>query len=340
MTMVINAAGINGSRIDDTQADKINKEGKKDNSGRIYAGNLNLAADPIEQKRKEAQKKALKVVQDAWENDMMIDEGLDARRKNIEKLREEEIAANDNLRDVESRKEALKEQYGIIEDSDEYRDLQLLERRQNSEAKLEEPLTKEELEKLEEIDAKPLTEFQKRSLELNEAAVVYKVAINDAKQQAMDEIANIQNIQFERLKTHPMVDASKAAASILEAANKEIIGMLINEAKDNIDEQMEENEKKAEENAEKQEEKEERLEDIKEQKKWQEAIIEGTKEAVEQAEEEERRNEAPDIDIDIMISLVKNNKQSDSTKQSLEEIKSSMRLVEADLKGIEVDVEV
>lgn len=339
MTMVINAASVDGSRFEDTRADK-NKEGKKENSGnRIFAGNFkNL--DPIEQKRKEAQQKAMKVVKDAWENDRLIDEGLDNRRANIEKLRAQEDAARESVKDIESRKEALKEQYQVIEDSEEYRDLQLLERRQNSNAGLEEPLTEEEKEKLKEIDEKPLTEYQKRVLELNEQAVVDKKTIKDSKQMVMNEIANIQNIEMERLKTHPMVDASKTASAILEAANKEIIGMLQDEVKDSIDEQMEENEKKAEETSEKKEEQEEKLEDIKEMHKWQQAIIEGTKEAVERAKAEERKNDAPDIQIDEMIGLVKNNKQSESTKQSLEDIKNSMKIVEADLKGIEVDVEV
>lgn len=340
MSLVINAASVNGSRFDDVQVNQ-EKESKKANSGnRIYAGNLNITSDPIAQKRKEAQEKAMKVVKDAWENDRLVDENIEKRRAHIEEMRTLEEEAGKQLDEIESKKSSLAEKYGVIEDSDEYRDLQLLEKRQNSMAGMDESLTDDELERLEEIDKKPLTEYQQRSLELNAQALEAKKNMKDAKKQAMDDIANIQNIKMERLKSHPMVDANKSAEAILEAANKEIIGMLVDEAKDSIDEKMEENEEKAEKSAEEKKEKEEKLEDIKELREWQQAVIEGTKEAVERAKAEERKNDAPDIDIDDMISMVKNNKQSDDVKLSLEEIKSSMRLVEADLKGIEVDVDI
>lgn len=340
MSFVINAAGVNGNRFDDTQVNQ-EKEGKQAKSGnRIYAGNLNITSDPIAQKRKEAQEKAMKVVKDAWENDRLIDESIDRRRAHIEEMRALEEEAGKHLDELEEKKSALTEKYGVPEDSDEYRDLQLLEKRQNSKAGMGEALTEEELERLKEIDEKPLTEYQQRSLELNAQALEDKKTMKNAKKQAMDDIANIQNIKTERLKTHGMVDAQKSSDAILEAANKEIIGMLIDEAKDSIDEKMEENEKKAEESAEAKKEEEEKLEDIKELREWQQAVIEGTKEAVDRAKAEERKNDAPDIDINEMLGMVKNNKQSDDVKQSLEEIKNSMRLVEADLKGIEVDVDI
>lgn len=340
MSLVINAANVSGNRFDDTQGIQ-GQDGKQIQSGsRIYAGNLNITSDPVAQKRKEAQEKAIKVVKDAWENDRLVDENIEKRRLHIEEMRALEEEAGKHLDELEETKSWLTEKYGVLEDSDEYRDLQLLEKRQNYMAGMSEALTEEELNRLKEIDEKPLTEYQQRSLELNAQALEDKKIMKNAKKQAMDDIANIQSIKMERLKTHGMVDAQKSSDAILAEANKEVIGMLIDEAKDSIDEKMEENEEKAEESAEAKKEKEEKLEDIKELREWQQAVIEGTKEAAERAKAEERKNDAPDIDINEMLGMVKTNKQSDDVKQSLEEIKNSMRLVDADLKGIEVDVDI
>lgn len=338
MTLVINVAGVNTERYEETQLKK--ESDSKNSTGRFFAGAQNDIADPVALKRAEARQKAMKVVKDAWDNDKQVDASLEKRRTDYESARLEKEEIREHLEGLESDKAELKELYSVSEDSEEYRDLQLLEKRQNANAGFGEPLTKEEQALLKEIDKKPLTEYQRRSLELNEQALIDKKKIRQAECRMMDDVSDIRSILQERLKSHAMVDATKNADAILEAANDEIIGMLIEEAKEKIDEEMKEKEEQAEKQAEEQKEEEEKLEEIKETREWQRAVIEGTKEAVERAKAEERKNDAPDIDIDEMIGLVQNNKQSDDVKQSLEDIKSSMRLLEADLKGIEVDTEI
>ena len=59
-----------------------------------------------------------------------------------------------------------------------------------------------------------------------------------------------------------MLKAGEAADSILEASDKEILGMMIQEGKDSIDEKQEE--EKAEEASEKREEQQERIDEAKE----------------------------------------------------------------------------
>ena len=46
-------------------------------------------------------------------------------------------------------------------------------------------------------------------------------------------------IQLERLKHQEMVKAQKKADEVMEAANDEIFGMLVDEAKDHVDEDLE-----------------------------------------------------------------------------------------------------
>lgn len=313
------------------------QEGRKS----FFAGNTKLADDPIAQKRKEAQEKAWKVVKQAWESDKAVDRNVQARKDHyaeMETLRAESVKELSGIREAEA---ALKEACGVSEDSEEQQDLELLKKRQDILGRVtNEKLSQEEMERLAEIDKKGLTEYQKRALELNDVAGTLRKEINEYNRQMEDDVSDIKRIAIERLKSNPMVEAEKAAEDIKEAYNDEIIGMLMQESKEHIEEKLEEAEEAAKEKAEEKEKEEEQLEDIRELKALQEAVIEGTKEAIERAESKRRQNEAPDIELTDMIELAKPQQQTDEVKQSLNEIKNSMNLLEADLKGIKVDEEV
>ena len=281
-----------------------NEAGKKQN---FFVGDTAFANDPIAEKRKEAQEKAMKVITDAWDSDKAIDKSVQDRKTHYEEMLVKKEEAQSYLNDINQQKEALKEEYGITEET-EFKDMP--------------------------------EEYKQRMLELEDQADAFKVQIYDADKLMKDDIADIKAIALERLKSDPMVDARKTADAIEAAANEEIIGMAMQEAKDHIDEKLEEAEEKAEKKAEEEEVKEEKLEDIREIKALQEAIIEGTKEAVEKAEARRRENEAPEMPIDELIELTKTNTETDKAQKILDEIKYSMNLLEADLKGIEVDEEI
>ena len=155
-----------------------------------------------------------------------------------------------------------------------------------------------------------------------------------------DDIADIHSIKQERLKSNPMLEAQKAAEEILDAANDEVIGMLIQESQEYIDEKMAEEKEDAEKSMEEKEEREEQLDELKLKRAVQEALIEGTKEAVEKAKAMERRMESPEVEISEMIDIAQGDSAATDVGQSLDEIKNSMNLLEADLKGIKVDKEV
>ena len=53
-----------------------------------------------------------------------------------------------------------------------------------------------------------------------------------------------------------------------------------------------------------------------------------------------QRHEAPDMKLDEMLTLTTEHKQMNGVEQGLDDIKSSMKVLEADLKGIKVDKEV
>lgn len=54
----------------------------------------------------------------------------------------------------------------------------------------------------------------------------------------------------------------------------------------------------------------------------------------------QQRHEAPDMKLDEMLTLTTEHKQMNGVEQGLDDIKSSMKVLEADLKGIKVDKEV
>ncbi len=287
------------------------EKGEQGERKSFFAGNSNLANDPIAEKRKEAQEKAWKVVSDAWDADKKIDKSIEDRQNHYNEMVEVVKEAQSHLKDINEQIDVLKEEYGITE----------------------------------EMGFKDWSdEYKQRYLELNKQASTFKEQIYDAEKYMRDDIADIKAIARERLKSDPMVDAQKTADAIEEAANKEIIGMAMQQAKDHIDEKMEEAEEKAEEKAEEEEAKEEKLELQREIKELQKAIAEGTKEAVEEAaaEAEARRheNEALDLPMDELIKLTQMNTEANKAQKSLDEIKYTMNLLEADLKGIEIDKEV
>lgn len=339
MNLNINAFGTD-SMVKAAEQNAERAEGKNARQS-IYVGNTNLVNDPIAQKRKEAQEAAWNVVKSAWESDGSVDKMMQTRRDHYEELAALKKEATTELLDIADDKEALRELYNVDADSQEQKDLELLEKAQDINAGVsDEELTDEEKKRLVELHQGERTEYQNRALEMHDRAVELKKQIADADKQMRDDTADIYAIKQERLKENPMIDAQKAADEIMAAANQEIVGLAVQEAKEHIDEKLEEAEEKAEKNAEEQEEREERLEEQKLNRAIQEAVIEGTKEAVEKAEAMKRQMDAPDIDTVEMIDITKNSGATNDVAQSLDEIKNSMNLLDADLKGIKVDEEV
>lgn len=348
-TMYISIRMVSSEKNDNTiVANKVNANGKEnrkeDKNGKMsfFAGETNLVNDPVAQKRKEAQKLAMKIVKDAWESDKTIDDSINGRKTlytEMYALREEE---RKQLSEIEEQEKQLQEAYGIDSESKEQKDLELMKKQQDFLSGVSsEGLSKDEMKQYASIDKENLTEYQKRALELNAMAGVHKIKIREATRQMKDAMYDIKNISLERLKSDPMVDAKKNAKTIMDAANEEIFSMLVNEAKEFIDEEMEEKKEAAKEKAEEKEEQDEVLEDLKEKQAIQEALIEGTKEAIERAKAEKKRNDSPDVELTDMMEIAENvTKHATEAKDALTEIRNSMNLLEADLKGIQVDEEV
>lgn len=300
-------------KMEESQA---GKKGKKT----LYAGELNVGQDQILLKKKEAQKKALKVVTDTWEGEQKIDNDIKARRERIKSLQEEIGAANRELAAYKQRREELRESCGVEADSEEQKDLELLlKRRESARSGAKVSLTKTDKERLKELDAMELTEYQSRALEMDKEADYYRDVVEESKKQIEIENKIIQDVRLERLKKSPMLEAQKQADAIEEAASKEIVGMLLEESKDHVDEE--------------QAEREEQAEKVKEEKEEQEELLEARR--TEREEAEKRAEElAESVPMEEMLIL---EKAKTDVQKEVQDIIDKMKLIEEDIKGSMVD---
>ena len=239
----------------------------------IDARGITATTDVIAAKKARAQKKAMKIIGDAFAGESKIDDDMSARREKVSSLTKDIAEKKQSIKDLEDTKASLLEQ-GYDENSDEVMGL-----------------------------SESIQEYNKQAM--------------DAENERMTENAVIRQTKIERLKSNPMGEALDQADAVMEAASDEIMGMLIAEGRDHIDEKQEEEKKKAEEAAEKKQELEEKLEARKEDRKEQEQLTQ-----------------------DIVEAAQKLNGGTDSVAQAQQEIKDMMaklKLVEDDVKGAAVD---
>lgn len=307
---------FNGENI--KQNNQIREEQhKKEESTDFFAGNLNqdLFENKLLEKKREAREKAMKVVGDAFEGDKQIDNDLQERRDKIAALEQENQKLQNQINEISERQDALMEQYGITEDSQEQKDLELLRKKDKWLSGKGEALTKEEFEQVEKLESEGLTEYQKRQREWDTEKKHFQKDIDKNKEEILLENAIIRGTKLERLKNAPMVKAQKEADAILDASSKEIIDMIMEEAKDTVEEKSKEEQEKAE-------KLEEKLEE-------QEAFIEKQKEKREEAEEL--------LEHMPMEEMIHMGQLKDEIKQEIKKIVSEMKLVAEDIKGAVID---
>ena len=324
----------NAERID--RSGKVREETGKVKNGSLFAGDLNLPEDKIAKRKQEAREQAAKVVSDAFAGERKIDEDVAERHQKIADSKEEMQSAQKGLQEIEGWKEELKASYGITADSQEQKDLELLEKRRDfKKPESDITITEDEWKRLEEIDKQGITEYQQRSLEYDKTGEPYRDTIKKAKAVIAEESDAISTIRNERLKSAPILEAAKSAEEILKSASKEAIGMLMEEAKELSDEKREEEQEVVEEREKEKEEFEERLEDIKEKNeqlkpdevKENEAGPSGNDGAG-------RSSQSGDKQTEQMLSL---SSMQEEIKKELEKIMDELQVTQEDLMGIEVD---
>ncbi len=313
-------AGETGQASGTERPDKARQEKDTQKNGIVYAGNFQgdmPVRDRIRQKKEQAQREAMKVVQEAWDGDRAIDDDLNERRARIRELNQSTKESQDRIAGFKGQQDKLKEAYGIAGDSQEEQELALL-RKRNAAARGGGSLSEEEMLRCDEIDRRGLSDYQKEQLNLDEHIRTEQEVVDRNERQVLIENAVIRGTKLERLKYHHMEDAQKQAEAIKQAAGQEIMGMLVEDAREHVDEEQEEREEKAEEIKEKKEEQEELIEKRKEDRNELEELME-------------------DMPVDEMINLAE---KQEEIQQEVQNIMNKMALVEEDIKGVAIDTNV
>ena len=114
--------------------------------------------------------------------------------------------------------------------------------------------SKEEIDRLKELQNTPLTDYQTRALQLN----AQRDVILNKKDRAQRNVTSLTeaaaDAKLDQLKSQDMQKAQDAADELLDASDKDAFGMLIQDAVDHIDEKHEEDKEKAEKAQEKRDE--------------------------------------------------------------------------------------
>ena len=281
--------------------------------------------EQIEKKRKLAQKQAMKLVKDAFSGDQATKQNIeDLKAQKAEKVAEYQEKMQ-QIGNISAEKDKLRETYGISKDSQEQKDLELLEKYQNNKLGFfSDDFSKEEIDRLKELANEPRTEYQKQVLSLNGKKAALQSDVDLMQQQIMVLTQNQSDAKVDQLKSQDMLKAGDAAEEIQKAASDEIVGMVIADAKEKLDKELEEKKAEAEKKAEEKEEQDERIEKAKEERKEDREMIEGDLDA-----------EKLQADASFQKQSVT---QSEETTQRINQIMKKNHLINEDLKGIEIDV--
>ena len=313
--------------IDNTDKNTDNSKQTK-NRKTINASELNLKPyndNQIDAKRLRARKQAMKLISDAWKSADKTDKNIeDMKLDKLNKL-DENTELKNKVSDLENEKEAYRVDYGVDKDSQEQKDLELLEKYQNNRyGSAEDTFSKEELDRLKELQNTPLTEYQEKVLKLNSSQIHFKDEIGQKELKIACTTASIALAEIDRDKSQEMLKAQDSADQIIGAVEGEVKNLLVAEGKDNIEDKAEGNKEKADEAEKKQEEQQEKIDEKRKERKEQEEIIEGQAEA----DKLEMNASVKGNDIDHV---------TEAQKQIVRIMKDNKMLNE-DIKGIDIDL--
>ncbi len=319
---------------------------KQNKSRTVFAGNLNMGKDSILAKKQKAQREAMKMISDVFQSDWKTDAEQGSRLSHMEALKKENAESTKQLKDIQDTQDKLMKEYGITADSEEQRDLELVRKIKNAKDPFaKDNLTAEEKERYEKIQEKGLTEYQERVLALDKDADEITSAIKDNQKEISVEESEYKAAKMQRLKENPMVGVKRQAEKQLEAARKEMIGGLYNEAIEYIEEKAEEakEEQKKKQEAKQEEEEKKALQEAKKleqeislqkaEENAQERVVELEMKAKSrrQTKLQEQAYDAGLKDVDQSVD------ESARMSQEMKDLLDKMKLLQEDLKGAAVD---
>ena len=317
----------------------------------VFAGDLKTRS-LLDQKKESARKQAMKIVSDAFHKDKKLDDEQQEIRDQVKKLSRENWELTGEIAENNKAVDELAKTYQIDPDGEEQQDLELLRKRSLIlSGSSKEMLTKEDMDRIREIEARGLTEYQSRSVEYFKRNEPLLRKLNDNKTLIEGSNAALAGMKLERLKTHDAVDARNAADEVREAAAKDIMNAALQGGMEHIDQVMKEKKKEAKEKKEEKEEKEEKVDALREKKAQTEQLAENLrlKNAETEAKEaharrKERRESRVITDIiEGASGLGEIQKQTENAaaqgqvNTEIQNILNKLSLLNEDIKGAKVD---
>ena len=291
--------------------EKVEKQEEKEQRKTIYAADTKIMQqiNDMGDVKVKAQKDAMRKLLQQFFNDMDMEQGLKDIENENEILNGKIQENREKIGTIDKLKQDLMDEYNITEDSDEYKQLQEIE-------KVFSPrniFTEKGSEHFAQMD---LTEFQRGCMVLDGMKDYYSQQININQEQVKGNNEALNKAKVEMNKNDGMIGAVKEAEKILEDSSKSTVGKLMQLAVDQIDKKVEEakeDKKKAEE---KQEEKEK--------------LIETSHET----EEEKRTRKSNENIID---SSSEGEKDLTEIQNKLSKLAEENQMLEDDIKGILLD---
>ena len=302
---------------------KVTQQNKAFFFGNTPFGNKEMdVKERIAMKKQLHQKEAVRIVSTANKTEKRTDRVVEERREEISRLLEENKEANACVKEYRQKMAQAKEEYGIEDDSQEQKDLELLQKAYDIQkhGSSHGQLTEEEEARLKEMGE--MTEYQKLCMEAYGQADFYKTTIERNNLKIAGEAAAVRMIGIERLKEHGMVDAQVAKEKIMAAASDEAIAMMVEDVQKNVDEKAEEIQEAADERKEEKEEEEKRLEAAQADKSESEAAAEAIRENAQNLTQQAVDSEDVMRDVD----------------NEMKKLMQQQKLLEEDLKGLSLDV--
>ena len=266
-----------------------------------------------------AKKQAMKIVGDAFEGDKKIDTQLQEIRDKNKVLASDRGEKQKIIASCEQDIADMKKAYGVADDSQEQKDLELLQK----EILSPQDLTRSDMDRLKQIKEGGLTEYQTAAVDKTKTIKDQKDDIRIIDSQIAGNNMAISSAKIERLKSSPMLKAQKEAEQIMDEASNDAIAQMYADATEHIEDEQEEKFIEAKEQAEKKEEQEEKIEEIREKRE------EGTKHS------DNSENDMKDLTIIIEEQNYVNGETD--VRSEIDEVLDKLNLLSEDIKGIEVD---
>ena len=318
------------------------KDTDKKNNGHngkavVKAGNLNIPKTALEKRRDAARWQAGQIVKSAFSKDLSTDAGIKELEDKLKDLGDGIVNDRKNLKENEARLAKAMEDGGVTEDSNEKKEIDFLismDKKRTS-ANPFDKITEEEQARIDAIEAKGLTDYQSLARELAPINDELNKRIFYSEMQTKGIQLGIEELNTDRLKSSPVGEARAQAEEIMDAATKDIIGMLLNDTMEHIEEVAEEEKTKAKEKSEKEEKKQEEIDEARAARKEKENEAERAREK--RRNQEALLEEAIDSSVSVAAGMSEIDRVQSEVKSQLERVINKANLLPEDLKGTQVD---